>query len=492
MTEGANSPGSGHAEVRPASGPRARTRARSSRPRTWRIVGGSLVALGVVVGLSWPVVWGEPERRSLAAAGVPAEGSEAAAASARQVDVVRPGTGGVRRLTIQPGSIHAFESVDLYAKVSGFLKTQRVDIGSVVKRGEVLAEIDAPETTKDLEEAAAAVEQAKAQAELADARIATAEAEREAAAAMVAQAEADVERTVARRSLAEKQFERIKDLHARSAVDRNLVDEHQQGVESARAVEHSARAAIDTARAQAATAAAKVRQARADLTSARSAIRVAEARRARAQVLADYTRITAPFDGVVTQRGFHPGAFIRSAADGEPLPLLTVRRTDRMRVVVQVPDLDVPLLDVGDKATVAIDAMKGQDFTGTVARLGQSEDPMTRTMRVEIDLPNPSGRLVAGMYGRATIELQPPTAAPTIPAACVVGHAERGQAALYVVRDGKARRINVITGGDNGTSIEILSGLDPSDRVIVRPGSTLDDGTPVVANLLPSGAPLPH
>src|SRR5262249_28942252 len=212
---------------------------------------------------------------------------------------------------------------------------------------------------------------------------------------------------------------------------RKLVDEQQHELESARAGEHSARAAIVSARAQEATASARVRQARADATSARSAIRVAEARLARTRVLVDYTRVVAPFDGVVTQRGFHPGAFIRSAADGEPMPLLTVRRTDLMRVVVQVPDLDVPLLDVGDKATGATAARRGRDFGGTAAGRGKSEAPRPRPMRVEIDLPNPSGRLVAGMYGRATIELQPPTAAPTVPAACVVGHAERGQAALY-------------------------------------------------------------
>ncbi len=80
-----------------------------------------------------------------------------------------------------------------------------------------------------------------------------------------------------------------------------------------------------------------------------------------------------------------------------------------MRVVVQVPDLDVPLLDAGDKATVVVDALKTSPFEGVVARLAKSEDPTTRTMRVEIDLPNPDGRLVEGMYGRATIELQPPT-----------------------------------------------------------------------------------
>jgi RND family efflux transporter MFP subunit len=429
------------------------------------------------------MVWGDSEAESLALESR-AEGATHEA-SARRVDVVRPGRGGVRRLTIQPGSIHAFESVDLFAKVSGFLKTQRVDIGSEVKRGEVLAEIDAPEREKDVDEAVAAVERDRALADLAEARVATAQAELAAAIAAVPQAEADLEQGTARRVLSEKQFDRVKNLHSRNAVDRKLVDEHQHEAEAMRAAERSARAAIASARAQVNTAEARVRQAKADLAEARAVIKGAEARLARARVLVDYTRIVAPFDGVVTQRNYFPGAFIRSA-EGETNPLLTVRRTDLMRVVVQVPDLDVPLLDVGDHATVVVDALKGREFKGTVSRLGKSEEPTSRTMRVEVDLPNPSGLLVAGMYGRATIELQPLSSAPTVPAGCVVGHAERGQGAVYVVRDGKAHRVPVTLGGDDGASVEILKGLSPDDQVIVRPGGSLDDGTPVLATLLES------
>jgi len=438
------------------------------------------VGLTAVVGLVLPAVWGDANRE-LTAPSALAAATKAAPAS--RVEVVRPVRGGVRRLTIQPGSLHAFESVDLYAKASGFLKTQRVDIGSPIKRGETLAEIDAPELQRDIDEAAATVEQAQAQADQSASRVVTAEAEREAADAQVAQAESDIARLAARRALAEKQYERIKDLHARNAIDRNLVDEHQQEMEAARAAERTGHAVVETARAQAAAAAARVSQAKSDVVEARAFVRVAEARLARAKVLAGYTRVTSPFDGVVTRRTFHPGAFIRSAADGAPEPLLTVMRTDRMRVVIQVPDLDVPLLDVGDKVTVAVDALKGREIAGVVARLGKSEDPTTRTMRVEVDLPNVDGSLVEGMYGRATIELQSATDHLTVPAACVIGHAERGKAAVYLVRDGRARRALVTVGNDDGTSVEILSGVGPNDEVILRPSTTMEEGTPVLATV---------
>jgi RND family efflux transporter MFP subunit len=440
------------------------------------------VGLAAVAGLVLPMVWGDGAgggggHQTLAAS--------TGKTSPLRVEAVRPVRGGVRRLTIQPGSVHAFESVQLYAKASGFLKQQTVDIGSVVKRGELLAEIDAPELLRDVDEAEATVGRAKAQADQAASRVVTAEAEQAAAAAQVARAESDISRLAAQRVLAEKQYDRIAKLNDQNAVARELVDEHRHALDSARAAEQTGQASVREARAQQAAAAAKVTQAKADVAEAKAAVRVAEAHRDRAKVLAAYTRITAPFDGVVTNRTFHPGAFIRSADSGGIEPLLEVKRTDKVRVVIRVPDLDVPLLDVGDRVTVAIDALKGKEFVGPVARLGKMEDPTTRTMRAEVDLPNPDGLLVDGMYGRATIELQPPTDNLTAPAAAVVGHSGNGRAAVYIVRDGKARKVPVTVGSDDGSSVEILSGIKPDDPLILRPGGSIDDGAPVAATLVP-------
>ena len=127
----------------------------------------------------------------------------------------------------------------------------------------------------------------------------------------------------------------------------------------------------------------------------------------------------------MTHRTFHPGALVRSATEGGQASLLTVKRTDMMRVIVLVPDRDVVLTSVGDPAVVSVDALGGQIFTGTVARIAESEDPTTRTMRVEIDLPNPKGLLRDGMYGKATIALEPVSRNLTVPPACVVEHSGR-------------------------------------------------------------------
>jgi RND family efflux transporter MFP subunit len=451
-----------------------------------------VLLVAVVGGTSWWIGRDKTAHEDDTLGGPSAtDAAEGSTANAPRVDVVHPRTGGLVRQTSQPGSIHAFESVDIYAKVSGFLKVQEVDIGAVVKRGDVLAVIDAPELEKDIEETAAAVEQSKARATLAEARVATAEAEREAVAATIAQAEADIAQQVAKRSLAEKQHERIKDLYARDAVQKGLVDEHEQNMEAARAGERSARASALMAKAQLAAAEAKVLQAKADLAEARTAIRLAEARTGRTRVINDYARLVAPFDGVITARNFHPGAFIRSATEGSGLPLLTVMRTDRMRVVVQVPDLDVALLDVGDPATVVIDAIKGRSFSGSVSRVARAENPTTRTMRVEIDLENPSGLLCEGMYGRATIELRPPSKGLSLPANCVIGHSAKGQAKVYVVREGHVHPAAVTVGDDDGSTMEILSGLGPEDSVVLNPRGINEDGAPVVANLIPT-ADRPH
>ena len=454
--------------------------------RRWRVAA-VMLGLAATAAFSWPLVRGRRSETDLLT-GLATASTNAPIAT--RVDVVHPERGGIRRLTIQPGTVHAFEWADLYAKASGFLKGQSVDIGSTVKRGQVLAEIDAPELEEDVEQAAASHEQAKAQIEQAVARIETAEAERDTASASEAQTRADLERLVAKRSMTQKQFERVKSLNERNAVDRKLVDEAQLDSEAASAGERTGRAAIETAEAQEKTAEAKVRQAKADLVEARAFVRVAESRLDRARVLAGYSRIKAPFDGVVTRRNFHPGSFIRSAADGSPMPLLTVARTDLMRVVVQIPDLDVPLLDAGDKATVVVDALKTIPFVGIVARLAKAEDPTTRTMKAEIDLPNPDGRLVEGMYGRATIELQPPTEHLCVPASSLTGHSANGHAVAFVVRDKKARRTPVRFGNDDGTLVEILSGLTREDEVVSRPGSQLDDGEPVIASVTsPISAP---
>ena len=121
-----------------------------------------------------------------------------------------------------------------------------------------------------------------------------------------------------------------------------------------------------------------------------------------------------------------------------------------MRTIVQVPDPDVPFCNLGDPATVRIDALGGRVFKGKVSRMAEAEDLKDRTMRVEIDLPNPDGMLRDGMYGRAIIELEPPSKNLTIPATCLIEQNGNGEGAVFVVRDGKVKRVPIRVGKDSG------------------------------------------
>ncbi len=385
-------------------------------------------------------------------------------------------------MTVQPGSVHSFESVELYAMVSGYLKTQDVDIGSHVKKGQILAVIDVPREENAVSEAAAMLAQSKVRAEQAEAKVKIVEAEKETAAATVSQTEAEIGRAVANLRLAKAQYERVKSLLDRNAVDRRLVDEQFRDYESAAASEQAAHLAVSTAKSQLKGAAAKIEQAKVDVAEAKAAVSVAETRLAKARVDLGYAKIVAPFDGVITRRNYHPGAFIRSASDGSQFSLLTVARVDLMRVVVRVPDRDVVLTDPGDPAVLTIDGLEGRTFRGAVSRVANSEDPTTRTMRVEIDLPNPDGLLREGMYGKASIGLEATSKRLTVPVACVLDRSGKGRGMVQVVRDGKVHRLKVELGADNGTLVEVASGLAPGEKVVLRSSIPLEEGMAVNAN----------
>ena len=284
------------------------------------------------------------------------------------------------------------------------------------------------------------------------------EAEREAAKAAVEQAKSDINRLVAAKDYAQKQLERVRALVKEQASFEKVVDEHERQFATAVAAEQTARLAVLTATAQVASVTAKIEQARADVVEAKAAVEVAAAHLATAHVNVAYTRIVAPFDGVVTMRAFNPGAFVRSASEGGESPVLMVKRTDKMRVVVQVPDRDVVSTDPGDAALVQVDALGGQVFPSVVARVAESEEPTTRTMRVEIDLPNPKGQLREGMYGTATITLEPVSTNLTVPPACVSRTHEQGRG-IHLCCAGTAWPGGPMSelGTDNGMLVEILS-----------------------------------
>lgn len=456
---------------------------RKTRARIF--IGGVAMAIAAALA-SGPTIWGESNsgsEKEMPPAGPnhgPMGHGKSSRTSGLRVDVVRPEAGGCARSVEVPGTVQAFDYANLYSRVSGFLKSQTVDIGDTVKKGQVLAELDVPELEEELIRSKAQLGLAEAQLKQREAAVQTALADADVAAKMVLQAEAEVGRAVAARTFRGKQYNRMKDLRGMKAIDERLVDEKQDEHEAAVSAAEAAEAKVATSRAQVASCEAKVAEARANSEEARARVNVAKADVQKAEVLLKYSKIISPYDGVITERSFHLGDFIHSADQGGRTPVLQVQKTDVMRLVVQIPDRDVAYVDVGDHAEFKVDSLGGQLLSGQVSRFSKAEEERTRSMRSEIDLKNPNGKLRDGMYGQVLVRLQ--EANPNsirIPSACIIRKSKRDSAKVFVCQDGKLRLTPVEVGTDDGVVTEITGGLPMDAQVVITPAGDLVDGANV-------------
>ena len=472
------------------------------RPTAVRLIGFVAAALVVIAAACWARSSGDsqvaqtPEKDASETATPPPSGGTGPTQRIR-VDVVRPYAGRMARTDTEPGNVDAFDYSKLYTKVSGYLKVQNVDIGSVVKAGEVLAEIDAPEYVQARDQAKAELEQAKARLELTKAAVVRAQADVGAAEARVSEKQAELTRANAYLSFRKIQFERMTRLYELKSIDQRLVEESRKERDAAQAAVDATQAAIQTAQTSVVAQKAKVAQTKADVLNAKAKVDVAQALLQKAQVYVDYLKIVSPYSGVITERGFHVGDFIR-APEGGPrqVPLLTVARTDVMRVVTRLPERYVPYCEPGDLAEVQLDDLRGRIFHAKVSRIADSLDRADRTMRVEVDLKNPNNELRDGMFGRVTIQLTAATKELSIPSSALINNAQTGSFSVYVVRNRHAMLMPVKVGRDNGIRAEIVSGIHADDLVIAHPGEDLTPGAAVEVNEIApaenSRAPLPN
>jgi HlyD family secretion protein len=392
-----------------------------------------------------------------------------------RLNVVRPRSGGVVSSTTQPGSAEAYNYANLFAKVSGYLATQTVDIGDRVKVGQVLAKIAAPELVQAAHQASAELEQAETQVKLDVAALNSAKADEAVAQSAVEEKRASLKQAIAFLEFRKIQTSRMSDLFQQKSIDERLLDKTRQDRDSAEAAENEAQAAVRTAEADLSAKQAIVEQAKASVADAQAKVQVAAARLQKAKVYVDYMTLRSPYNGVVTKRSFHVGDFVRAAEQGGQTPLLTVAETDVMRVVVKMPEDYVPLTEPGDKTIFKVN-FTDHVFPGTVSRVANSLERDDKTMRTEIDLPNPAGELRDGMYGYATIELSKSMKGLSIPSRCIVNGNNSKTSAVFVVREGRVHRIPVKIAVDTGVRAEVLSGLRPNDLVVLQPSEDLTDG----------------
>lgn len=382
--------------------------------------------------------------------------------------------------TTQPGRITAYEETPISSKLSAYVDSVTVDIGSMVTKGQVLIKLAVPEMNNELAQREALVAQAKAELEQAKSSMLAAEAGIAAAQAGIQEAMAGRGRANATLEQFKSESGRIQQLAKTGSVTSKLADETTSQLKASEASITEVEARIKSAEATKAQCQAIIAKVRADIVAAEARVRVAEANVAHTKTMLGYLDIKAPFDGVVTTRNVDTGHFVQTS-EASGAPLLTVARTDLMRVRVEVPEMEAGYIDAdeknGDEATISIQSLNRPPVKTKLVRCAWSLDPTNRSMRTEMDLPNADKLLRPGMYASITILLDKRTDVLVLPITAI----NKKDGALYccVVNDGRISHRPIELGLKAGPEVEIKSGLKNSDVVVTLRGESLADGQEV-------------
>lgn len=386
-----------------------------------------------------------------------------------RAEVVTPERRAITRSLRVPATLEADEQVDLFAKTSGYVSKIELDIGDRVKKGDELVTISVPEMEDELRQMEAVL-QAK------QAKVRALEAKASQAQRMVEIAKAQVRRQAAGYELDAITLKRRQELHDGNAIPESSLDE-------ARSAAAVSQAQLRIAEAQVAGAQAERQAVDADVQVARADVMVARANIARLRTLMQYATIKAPFDGAITVRNVDHGTFVRSAAEGTTTPLLRIVKTDRIRVVLEVPESDAVFVRVGTKAHIDVKALGAGGFDATVSRIAGALKPATRTMRVEIDVDNSDGRFLPGMYAFVMLTLETKAQAMVIPSKAI--RVDGKKTVVYVAANGVTKSIPIEIGYDDGIWAEITSGLEGSEQIITATSGSILPGVPVA--VIPAG-----
>ncbi len=340
-----------------------------------------------------------------------------AAAAIATVNVVYPQAGAPTDEIVLPGNTQAFTDAPIFARTNGYVKSWHVDIGTQVKKGQLLAEIETPEVNQQLQ-----------------------------------QARADLKTAQANLRQAEITADRWEALWKTDSVSKQETDVAVSAL-------HANKATVDS-----------------NMSNVR-----------RLEDLQGFQKIYAPFDGIITARNTDIGALINSGASTTPgQEIFHLAAINTLRVFVAVPQLYSQAVRPGATASLTLDEFPGKSFSGTIARNSNSIDPASRTLLVEVDVDNRNGTLLPGAYVRVHLKLPQSVNSVTIPANTLLFRSEGLR--VGVVRNGRAELVPLTIGRDYGNSVEVVSGLQPTDAVIVNPSDSLISGTTVQVNAPPAQA----
>ncbi|WP_437679099.1 efflux RND transporter periplasmic adaptor subunit [Sorangium sp. So ce131] len=373
------------------------------------------VGLVVVLGAAFAAAY-LPRRSARAAL---EEGVRSSEGAAPRVVVVAPQAVSSDRALVLPGSVQPLEETVVYPRVSGYVRRWLADIGDKVAEGQILAEIDTPELDQELAQARAQLVQAKA----------------------------GLEQAKATRDLSRSSLSRYEQLVPAGVAAKEELEERQG---------------------QAHVAEASVVVAEAAITAQQASIQ-------RLLDLKKFAQIAAPFAGTVTSRTIERGALVTA---GNGTPLFKIAATDPARVFVGIPQGVAPSVKVDAPAKVTVREFPGQPFEGKVARAAGALDAATRTMNTEVRVPNPEGKLLAGMYAEVALTLPTPHRVLEVPATALYNDA-KGLRVAVVDPGNKLRFAPIVVERDTGATIQVATGLDGSERVVKLASAELAEGMTV-------------
>jgi RND family efflux transporter MFP subunit len=367
---------------------------------------------------------------------------------ARTVAVVPVERGDVTQSITIGAEFRAYQEIDVHAKVAGFLRTITVDVGDHVREGQLLAVLEVPELQNELQQDDASVTRA---------------------AEDVNRAQADLERSESAHEVSHLAATRLATVMKERP---KLVA--QQDIDEVAGRDRQAEAQVATAKAEVASAKGQLEYARANVR--------------KTQTLVAYTRLTAPFAGVITRRYADHGAMIQAGTSSQTqtMPIVRLSQIDTLRLTLAVPESAVPSIKLKTPVTVSVPAI-GRTFQGAVARFADRLDPDTRTMPVEVDVTNPSGELVPGMNADATIALNQALGVLTVPVEAIDRNGGRGSV-VVVTKDHVVDPRTVTVGLESASRVEVGGPIAAGDLVVVGARDQLKRGTAVTPKLVAPSA----
>lgn len=325
------------------------------------------------------------------------------------------------------GEFKPFQDVDIHAKVAGYIRSISVDVGDHVREGQTLAILEIPELTAQLSGADAAVGAAQQQ---------------------ILKAEGEVRRAQSTHSAAHAAYARL-----------NQAAGSREGLVAQQEVDDSQARDLGTE--------AQVASAQAELAAAKQQLEVAQANQKQYSALSGYTRIAAPFAGVITNRYADTGALVAAGTSSstQAIPVVRLAQVSKLRLVLPIPESAASRIRLGDVVNVRVQSLQ-KDFQGKVARFADSLDVQTRTMSTEIDFENRDGQLMPGMYAEAKLELRGKKDALVVPLEAIT-RSGTDATVLTINPQNVLEEKRVTLGLEGSANIEVLSGLQEGERIVV-------------------------